>query len=391
MVNLCGGLSPKSLRMGNTSNFLTRTQRRKFFFLLLGASISFYLLTLLHTTYHPFKPHSEPQTEAPSDISNTPSNKSPPSTPNSSPIATPPKHTRPKSPYCVAAFLGADYHGEDGDNDDADWYYVGARTLVYQLLHSPTTRFTDPIKTEPIPVIVLVTKDVRESKRKRLEADGATVIEIEEIAAEFAIGEPRYAQVLTKLRALDPELMPYEKVFLMDTDMVLTRPIDEIFQDESTQLRPVDRNRTGPDAELAPLPETFMFAATPESHDRDHPYPFLDLDRKEHYFNVGCMLFSPSKEIYNFYLAILAHPDLFGHGWPEQDLLNYIHRLEGPMPWSRLHFSWYLNWPNINDLDGQMAIIHTKYWSEEALDLPERFALSRVGEMQGYWIGKESA
>lgn len=358
---------------------------------MLGSSLCLYLLLLLHTTYHPFNSLSEPQTKTQHDISSGPSNESPPSSPpSSSPIAIPPQKPRPKSPYCVAAFLGADYHGEDGDNDDADWYYVGARTLVYQLLHSPTTRFTDPVKTEPIPVIIMVTKDVSESKRRRLEIDGATVVEIEEVTADFAIGEPRYAQVLTKLRVFDPELMPYEKVFLMDTDMVLTRPIDAIFQDESTRLSPVDRNYTGPDAEIAPLPETFMFAATPESLDRDHAYPFLDLERKQHYFNVGCMLFSPSKEIYNFYLSILDHPDMFGHGWPEQDLLNYIHRLEGPMPWSRLHFSWYLNWPNINDIDGQMAIIHEKYW-EQTLNLAGRIALSRVWEMQGYWIGKEGA
>lgn len=33
----------------------------------------------------------------------------------------------------------------------------------------------------------------------------------------------------------DLTLMPYEKVLLLDPDMVLTRLIDEIFQDPSTE------------------------------------------------------------------------------------------------------------------------------------------------------------
>lgn len=373
--------------MERTTNFFNRTQRRKLFFLLLAAVFSVYLLTLLNTTYR-LIPHIDVDSGCFNATPSPSQSSSPSSSPSSNPISSSPKPPRPQSPYAIAAFLGADWHGEEGDGDDADWYYVGARTLVYQLLHAPATKFMDPIVTEPIPVVILVTKDVRESKRRRLEADGAIVVEIEEVEHGFSIGEPRYAQVLTKLQLFNPEIMPYEKVFLMDTDMVITRPIDAIFQDESTRLNWVDPNRTEPEVAIAPLPRRFTFAATPESFDKNHAYPFLDPDREKAYFNVGCMLFSPSKEIYQYYISVLTHPDLFGHGWPEQDLLNYIHRLDGPMPWSRLHYSWYLNWPNKNDLDGNMAIIHSKFWEQGWYGVGEKFALSRVGEMQGYWIGK---
>jgi hypothetical protein len=48
---------------------------------------------------------------------------------------------------------------------------IGARHIVYSLLYHSSTK-----STSPIPVVVLTTTAVIEAKRKRLEADGATVI-----------------------------------------------------------------------------------------------------------------------------------------------------------------------------------------------------------------------
>ncbi|KAJ5975102.1 hypothetical protein N7481_008809 [Penicillium waksmanii] len=377
--------------MGSAPSFFPQPQRRRLLFLLLGAGIAFYLLRLSYAAPRPFDRHPESYLDTQPAVSNTLSTHSAPTTPDTTiPVAKALTPSRAKSPYCVAVFLGAyrDYQNGDDDYDD-DTYFVGARTLVYQLLHAPTTRFTDPIETDPIPVILLVTKDVSESKRKRLEADGATVIEIEAIDASWANG--RYKQVLTKLRLFDPELLPYEKVFVMDTDMVITRPIDAIFQDEGSQLRTIDYNRAGPDTEIGRLPQKYMFAASPESYDLDHPYPFLDLDPENQDFNAGCMLFSPSKEIYNYYLETLRHPNLFGHEFPEQDLLNYVHRLGGPMPWSSLHYSWHISGPNENDIEGKMAIIHAKFWSDGERAIARQLAISCMSEMKAYWIGKEGA
>jgi hypothetical protein len=244
-------------------NFLSPTQR-KLFIPLLVTSFSVYFLTLLNNIHHSSNviiyhdPPSNASIPSNSDVLIDAS-----VTATSSPI-TPPRKS-PRSPHAIAIFLGSDYHAGDDDSDEADWYYMGARTLVYQLLHSPATK----LKT-PTPVVILVTKDVRESKRIRLQADGATVIEIEEVDHAFSIGEPRYAQVLTKLRVFDYEVMPYEKVFLMDTDMVITRPLDAIFDDESARLNTIDPNatRTDTEREISPLPQNFTFAATPESAER---------------------------------------------------------------------------------------------------------------------------
>ena len=235
----------------------------------------------------------------------------------------------PQNPYAVAIFL-ADYLKGPSDADHADWYFMGARTIIYQLIHKPSTKLTSTIS-----VVVLVTRNVRQSKRRRLEAEGATVIEVKEVQHSFDIGERRYEHVLTKLRVFDKEVMPYQKVFLMDTDMVITRPIDAIFEDNSSHPIAVNQSRVDTERDIEILPQTFTFAATPEPGDKMHPYPFLDPQRERSYFNVGCFLFSPSREIFHYYMAILKQPHLFGHGFPEQDL-NYAHRLDGPMPWSRL-------------------------------------------------------
>jgi hypothetical protein len=76
-------------------------------------------------------------------------------------------------------------------------------------------------------------------------------------------------------------------------------------------------------------------------------------------------------------------------GIPDQDLLNHAHRWGGPMPWRRLHWSWYINWSNDNDLNGRMALLNAKWWgSDMGTSAVEQFALARRWEMEGFWMGK---
>lgn len=77
-------------------------------------------------------------------------------------------------------------------------------------------------------------------------------------------------------------------------------------------------------------------------------------------FNSGLFMYSPSVEIYQYYMRLLDHPDLYYRGIPDQDLLNYAHHWGGPMAWKRLHSSWHINTPKNNDLQGDMALLHAK-------------------------------
>ena len=74
----------------------------------------------------------------------------------------------PESRNAFATFLSATGSSaatpEKEEEDDADIYFVAARVLAYQLLHAPETR-----TTERTPFIVLVTPDVSQPKRDRLD------------------------------------------------------------------------------------------------------------------------------------------------------------------------------------------------------------------------------
>lgn len=297
------------------------------------------------------------------------------------------RQTTYKGRQAISTFLGSKSSKQADQNDNEDAYFVSARTLIYQLLHSPTTKLL-----HPVPIVVLVTKDVGESKRQTLQHDGAIVVEVEDVTHSTPIAAERWTSMATKLHVFDPAIVPYEKVLFMDVDMVLTRPIDKIFQDFSTELGPIT-NASQVDAELGPLPEQYILAASPESHQKDHAYPFLDSDHTMSTFNSGLFMYSPSVEMYQYYMRLLDHPDLYYTGIPDQDLLNYAHRWGGPMSWKRLHWSWYINLPNKNDLQGGMSLLHAKWW-EQGASLPsesiEQFAFARRWEMEGYWMGQEA-
>lgn len=76
----------------------------------------------------------------------------------------------PKSRYAVSSFDGTEFDAKEDAEIDENLYYVGARALIYQLLHAERTRFRSPDS-----VLVLVIKGVRDSKRERLRDDGARV------------------------------------------------------------------------------------------------------------------------------------------------------------------------------------------------------------------------
>lgn len=291
------------------------------------------------------------------------------------------------SPYAVAIFLGTEFDAEDSDEDNSDRYYVGARTLVYQLLHAPSTKFTSPVS-----VVILATQGVYESKRQRLRLDGAVVVEIERLEHSIDIEVPFYHEVFDKLRAFDPAVMPFEKIALLDADMVITRPLDALFQDTNTTHFPVDTNSTKlPAPDLPELPERYALAATPDIPGRNPVFP-PDVDNEENrdYFNAGVIVSSPTEKLFQYYLALLGRPELFGHWLPEQDLLNLAHRWDGPMPWRQLDLSWHLILPTEADFNAGMAILHCKYW-QPAGDPCHQTALARRWQMQGYWEGRKGS
>ncbi len=85
------------------------------------------------------------------------------------------RQTSPSSKVAIATFLCESYVGVE--EDAADNYFIGARTLHYQLKRAATTR----LNRVEIPFLVIVTNAVPLEKKLRLEKDGATVIVVDDV------------------------------------------------------------------------------------------------------------------------------------------------------------------------------------------------------------------
>lgn len=279
----------------------------------------------------------------------------------------------------ITTFLGLHSAGKDQYND-LDAEYIGIRTLVYQLLHAPSTRLHNTI-----PVIVLVDQHVRQSKRQRLREDGAIVVEVE------AISDNHWGDMANKLRIFDPTIVPYEKVLFIDANTVLTRPVDKIFDDPGSSPVMVDHASQESLGEANQLPEHFVMAGSPVMEG------VSDSDEASIAFCSGLFLYSPSPLMFNYYQSLLGHSEPSQPvGNQGEDLLNYAHRREGPVPWQSLRGSWYLHQPEDRDLKGKYSSMHVKWQAGNGEVLYSnngvgRYAQARRWEMEGYWVGKSAA
>lgn len=277
----------------------------------------------------------------------------------------------------------AQYPGPNGPvPDDEDSYYIGTRTLVYQLRHSPETRINSFID-----LIVLATPDVSQSKRERLEKDGATVLTVSVPKNDWATTDkPRWRDALAKLRVF--ELTQYEKILMIDSDMLLVKRLDGIFDDEATNLlKPLADSST---ADEGHLPAEYMLAAQTIQNQRVHPYP----PEYGSYFSSGFFLLKPSHEIFDYYVSLMSLPGRFDPQIMDQNLLNYAHRRDGPMPWTEMTYTWTTTWPTEKEYEMGAASLHEKWWRDDMPDLSTKLRgmlLKERWEMEGFYRGREEA
>ncbi|KAL7933942.1 nucleotide-diphospho-sugar transferase [Trichoderma chlorosporum] len=244
---------------------------------------------------------------------------------------------------------------------DSDKYYFAVRLLIYQLVHDGRTRALNGA-----PVIVLVTEDVPLKRREMMKRDGASVLVVDSITRKWI--QPKWARwgdVITKLNLWTLENI--EKILFLDADTILLNRLDDIFSEPATALQktspaisehPKTRNQPS-------LPEEYMIAGI---HDRwiEHNLPpergEKGLYAMDNYMNAGFFVFSPSRRMYEYYLALLDMPHKIDMTYPEQNLLNYAHRTDGRMPWKGLRSYWNA----MTSLDQHFApdvrSLHHKWW-----------------------------
>ena len=206
---------------------------------------------------------------------------------------------------------------------------------------------------------MVVSDKVSPSKRARLEKDGAKVVVVESISdPQWLTTIQQYQGVLTKLRVF--QQTEYEKLLYMDADMFITRRMDAIFADEGARIRPPQKAKDTA-KETAPLPSSFLLAGQAQQVDRVHPYP---PDPAADWMCSGFMVFQPSQEIFAYYTSIAHRAGSFDADFPDQNLLNYAHRRDGPMPWTDVYYKWTSTYPTIKEYAMGAAALHEKYWVE---------------------------
>jgi len=225
-----------------------------------------------------------------------------------------------------------------------------------------------------------------ERKRRRLEADGAKVIVVEKLALDWVKVRKQWQDVLTKLRLF--ELVQYDKILFLDSDTLITKRMDNIFDDPAAQLQ---QNLGDDSAEKSPpdegkQPSTYLFAGNAGSGGYHHTYP----PPKGNNFNAGCMVLQPSNEMFQYYLGLAQLKDRFPGRTPEQSLWSYAHRRNGNMPWKQLHYDWNVNWATWEDKKHGIASLHSKFWELDHDKNLRDFALQIRWMMEGYWKGVDA-
>jgi alpha-N-acetylglucosamine transferase len=281
---------------------------------------------------------------------------------------------QPPPRYAFATLLA----GPASDTNMSEPYFVAARMITYQLLHARETR-----SSRAIPLLIAVLPDCPMEKRDRLIRDGATVVEVEPIERDWVVPAfARWRHELAKLRFW--QMTQYDKICFLDADMMLTAPLDGIFEEVETNLTPTLSNPDGIQPDEGRLPASYGFAAITQTW-VEHDFPPTEDDFEDPgVMNVGFFVLIPSARLFDYYLSILDLPGRFQPDLPEQALLNYAHRLDGNLPWHRLKTSWNVMAPTLGDYYGGARTMHDKWWNPRNPEVYDLFNSIRW-RMEGYF------
>ncbi|KAL4787729.1 nucleotide-diphospho-sugar transferase [Aspergillus varians] len=304
--------------------------------------------------------------------------------PNFSTITSPSPnpHLRPPPKYAFATILTGE---GDPESNLENPYFVAARLLTYQLLHSPETS-----SAGNIPLLVLVTDNIPQEQRSILASDGATIVPVQRITREWV--HPKWARwegVLAKLNAW--RMIEYDKIVFLDADSILFKAIDGIFTDPATDSQQTkqkgDRDEDV-DSTTSSLPDTYLTAGTHdtwvEANLPPQPGKGTDFYVRDNYMNAGFFVFAPSEEVFQYYVSLLDKPGAFEANYPEQNLLNYAHRVDGRMPWRDIGVQWSQKGASRAQYEGGLKSVHQKWWIAMHDEVLDGYVENVMAEMRAF-------
>lgn len=292
------------------------------------------------------------------------------------------KHENWRSKWAYATFLAV----KENDADD-DEYFTAARTLTYQLLHNPSTR-----TKRRLPFLILAPPHIGERKVKILTDEGATVIRVDRVELEtdwMPASEIRGTVEYSRIRVF--ELEEYDRILYIDSATLLTRCLDDIFDEDLVQhdmrtLSKIEAHWMEKKEKKWGLPEGYFMMAVGDTDKPNHPFP-----PKAHDWMTGAFfMLKPDKRMFAYYQDLIKHPGKFDMNRIPAGLFNWAHRKQGPMPWKAFKpGKWNVNHPGKQDVDGGAASMHTKFWDEankgwlnpQLSDMWFRIQ----GQMEGFW------
>ncbi|KAJ5198027.1 nucleotide-diphospho-sugar transferase [Penicillium cinerascens] len=286
-----------------------------------------------------------------------------------------------KEIHAFATILTGEGDAEFPDVEEP--YLRAARLLTFQLLHNPRTR-NDSLD---IPFLVLVTQDVPQKHREILSKDGAIIVPVDSLGRDWIHPKwGRWKDVLAKLNLW--QLTDYDKIMFLDADSVIFQSIHDIFSHPATEIRQTLSPQAGVQANGS-VPASYMIAGIhdPWVEENLPPVPGKEFYQQNNYMNAGFFVLHPSKDLFDYYSALLDKPDAFDSAYPEQNLLNCAHRTDGQMPWQDIGPWWNLKGADKSEYESGLKSIHHKWWRP----IPDKFVGDRIAdaleEMESYFRG----
>ncbi|CAI6251076.1 unnamed protein product [Periconia digitata] len=288
-----------------------------------------------------------------------------------------------------AVLLSGTVDSAQGDDLENDKYFVATRILLWQLLHVPESR-------TKFDVVVLVTPTVSQSRRDRLEKDGAKIILVDMVktASWIKPGEHQWDDLMTKFRAW--QLTQYNRVLMFDGDSMVRKNMDKIFDEPLAQIQSSLKIPGVQPMEGQPMwPDEYLFAGGSEVWDSNHKFPPFHGGglKREGVMNAGFIILHPDEKMFDYLVSFIDIKDSFDPTYNEQSLLNKAFEWEGPMPWKEVGYTWNMRCPNENDFEHGLPSMHEKWWKQPYIYDNQKvkdWLLAQRWEMKGWYAGREA-
>ncbi|KAI0271327.1 nucleotide-diphospho-sugar transferase [Gloeopeniophorella convolvens] len=259
-------------------------------------------------------------------------------------------------------------------------------TLLTKVSYLPGTLVVDyglKAVQSRYPLVVLVTPELPQYARDALIRRGIPIREIQPLRPKegdhsLSAHDERFADTWTKLRAF--ELVEYDRIVMMDSDMAIMRNMDELMELDlpSDWIAAVHACACNP-RKLAHYPKDWVpanCAYTPLTHPTAHTQPSSiepSSPRPYGLLNSGLVVITPSSQLANSIVDFLnTSPLVPTFSFPDQDLLAAF--FEGkwkPLPW-------------VYNALKSLRVIHEEFWRDDEvrclhLILPDKPWKARVG------------